>query len=90
MDKALVTEFTTLKLQQIVQLLATDLTKKKLRFVVQKNTLMLINTTQSFVFSLTLNDMVLYVTPSQTNHNYTHAFEIATFAVDLQKKASAD
>jgi len=28
MDKALVTEFTTLKLQQIVQLLATDLTKK--------------------------------------------------------------
>jgi len=48
---------------------------------------MLINTTQSFVYSLTLNDMVLYVAPSQTNLNYTHAFEIATFAVDLQKKS---
>jgi len=82
----LVTEFTTL-LQQIVQLLATDL-KKELRFVA-KNKLMLINTTQSFVYSLTLNDMVLYVAPSQTNLNYTHAFEIATFAVDLQKKKSS-
>jgi len=85
MDKALVTEFTTL-LQRIVQLLATDY-EKKIAICCEKK-VNVDNTTQSFVFSLTLNDMVLYVVPSlppKTNHNYTHAFEIATTAVDLQR-----